>query len=92
MTVSVVLNGARSATRVSDATRARIKEVAERLSYQPNAVARGLTRRRMDTIGVVALVQGGDVNLYFLEVIGSTTIGRRITSGSFSSATAAWMG
>ena len=71
MTVSVVLNGARSATRVSDATRARIKEAAARLSYQPNAVARGLTRRRMDTIGVVALVQGGDVNLYFLEVIGS---------------------
>jgi len=39
MTVSVVMNGARSATRVSDTTRERIQEVALRLRYRPNAVA-----------------------------------------------------
>lgn len=69
MTVSVVLNGARSATRVSEATRARIIEVAQRLRYRPNAAARGLQRRRMDTLGVIALVDGGELNLYFLEVL-----------------------
>jgi LacI family transcriptional regulator len=69
MTVSVVLNGARSATRVSEATRARILEAAAQLKYRPNAAARGLQRRRMDTIGVVAVVDGGEVNLYFLEVL-----------------------
>lgn len=65
MTVSVVLNGARSATRVSDATRLRIEEAAARLSYRPNAAARGMKRRRMDTIGVVAVVNG-----YLLDVLG----------------------
>jgi LacI family transcriptional regulator len=69
MTVSVVLNGARSATRVSDATRARIQEAAKRLNYRPNAVAQGLSRRRMDTIGVVASIDCGEVNHYFLEVL-----------------------
>jgi LacI family transcriptional regulator len=69
MTVSVVLNGARSATRVSDATRTRIMEAAARLRYRPNAAARGLQRRRMDTLGLVAVVDGGELNLYFLEVL-----------------------
>jgi LacI family transcriptional regulator len=69
MTVSVVLNGARSATRVSDATRARILAAAERLRYTPNAAARGLQKRRMDTLGVVAVIDGGELNLYFLEVL-----------------------
>lgn len=69
MTVSVVLNGARSATRVSDATRARILAAAELLRYTPNAAARGLQRRRMDTLGVVAVIDGGELNLYFLEVL-----------------------
>jgi LacI family transcriptional regulator len=69
MTVSVVLNGARSGTRVSDATRQRILEAAARLRYRPNAVARGLTRQRMDTIGVVAKFDDGEINLYFLEVL-----------------------
>lgn len=68
MTVSVVLNGARSATRVSDATRVRIEEAAKRLHYRPNAVGRGLSRRRMDTLGVVAVIDG-PLNLYFLEIL-----------------------
>lgn len=69
MTASVVLNGARSSTRVSEATRIRIVEAATRLRYRPNAVARGLSRRRMDTIGVVATIDGDDINLYFLELL-----------------------
>lgn len=69
MTASVVLNGAKSGTRVSEATRARIVEVATRLRYRPNAVARGLAKLRMDTIGVASIIDGGEVNLYFLEVL-----------------------
>jgi LacI family transcriptional regulator len=73
MTVSVVLNGARSATRVSEATRLRIQEAAARLHYRPNAVARGLSRRRMDTIGIVSSIinsdDDADLNLYFLEIL-----------------------
>jgi len=65
MAVSVVLNGARSATRVSAATRLRIEEAAARLSYRPNAAARGMKRRRMEAIGVVATVNG-----YLLDVLG----------------------
>ncbi len=69
MTVSVVLNGAHSATRVSEATRTRIVEAAARLRYRPNAAARGLQRRRMDTLGVVAAIDGGVPNLYFLGIL-----------------------
>lgn len=69
MTASVVLNGARSSTRVSEATRARVVEAAARLRYRPNAVARGLSRRRMDTLGLIAIIDGADINLYFLELL-----------------------
>jgi DNA-binding LacI/PurR family transcriptional regulator len=51
-TVSVVLNGSRSNTRVSEATRRRIEESAAALRYHPNAVARSLARRCTNTIGV----------------------------------------
>jgi LacI family transcriptional regulator len=52
-TVSVVLNGARSNTRVSAATRERILEVAAQMRYHPNAMARGLMNRRMQSIGIL---------------------------------------
>jgi LacI family transcriptional regulator len=39
--------------RVSDATRARVRRVAEELGYRPNLLARGLVRRRSYAIGVV---------------------------------------
>lgn len=68
MTVSVVLNEAQSSTRVSAATRARVLAAAQRLQYRRNAVAVGLSRKRMETLGVVAVVDGGEINLYFLEV------------------------
>lgn len=69
MAASVVLNGATSSTRVSPAARERIQEAAARLNYRRNAVAHGLSRRRMDTLGVVAAVDGGEPNLYFLAVL-----------------------
>ena len=69
MVASVVLNGARSTTRVSEATRERIVEAGVRLQYRRNAAAFGLSRRKMDTIGVVATFDGGEVNLYVLELL-----------------------
>ncbi len=69
MVASVVLNGARSSTRVSEKTRARILEAAARLHYRRNALALGLSRNRIDTIGVAATIDSSDVNLYFLEVL-----------------------
>ena len=69
MTVSVVLNGANSSTRVSQTTRTRVEKVAESLHYRPNGVARGLSRRRMDTLGVAAETDGNSVNLHFLEIL-----------------------
>lgn len=68
MAVSAVLNGARTSSRISPETRARILEAAARLSYRPNAAARALVGRRMNSLGVVAVVESGDLNHYFLEV------------------------
>ena len=53
MAVSVVLNGARSNTRVSDGTRRRILDIAADLNYSPNAMAQGLKRQRANTIGIL---------------------------------------
>jgi len=69
MSASVVLNGARSSTRVSLDTRTRIIEAAEELGYRANQVARSLSRRRMDTIGIVAVIESDEINVYFLEVL-----------------------
>lgn len=52
-TASVVLNGSRSNTRVSEATRQRVLDTADQLRYYPNALARGLLRRRMEIISVL---------------------------------------
>lgn len=52
-TVSQVLsNGGRP---VHPQTRERVVSAAQSLEYRPNAVARGLVRKRMDTIGLVFL-------------------------------------
>jgi LacI family transcriptional regulator len=70
MTVSAVLNAARSGTRVSEATRQRIIEAARRLKYRPNAIAQGLSKRRMNTIGVVCITQfPTDINMIVHEVL-----------------------
>ena len=50
-TVSRILNGDEG-HRAAQATRERVWEAAQRLGYQPNAVARSLRRGRTDIIGV----------------------------------------
>jgi LacI family transcriptional regulator len=49
-TVSRVLNGS---PKVRDATRARVLQAIEVLDYRPNPLARGLSRGRCQTLGVV---------------------------------------
>jgi LacI family transcriptional regulator len=49
-TVSRVLNGS---PKVRDATRARVLESIQVLDYRPNPLARGLSRGRCQTLGVV---------------------------------------
>ena len=68
MAASTVLNGARTSSRISPDTRGRILEAAAALHYRPNAAARALVRRRMSTLGVAAVLEGGELNHYFLEV------------------------
>jgi LacI family transcriptional regulator len=71
MAVSVVLNGARSNTRVSDATRRRILTIAADLNYAPNAMARSLKRQRTNTIGVLFTWAGHRTihNMYSVTVL-----------------------
>lgn len=69
MAASAVLNGARTSSRIASETRERILEAAQELRYRPNAAARALANRRMDTLGVAAVIEGGELNHYFLEVI-----------------------
>jgi DNA-binding LacI/PurR family transcriptional regulator len=56
-TVSRVLRGS---DRVRADTRQRVLAVIETLGFVPDASARGLTRRRKDIIGLVALDRGAD--------------------------------
>jgi len=67
MAASAVLNGARTSSRISPETRERILEAARQLRYRPNVAARALANRRMNTIGVAAVIEGGELNYYFLE-------------------------
>lgn len=68
MAASAVLNGARTSSRIAAETRARILEAAARLRYRPNATARALVNRRMNTIGVTTVVGGGELNAYAMEI------------------------
>lgn len=52
-TASVVLNGRAHEVRISEATRARVVEVADRLGYVPDHAARSLRRRRTGIITVL---------------------------------------
>ncbi|MES2465178.1 MAG: LacI family DNA-binding transcriptional regulator [Armatimonadota bacterium] len=50
--VSVVLNGTRSRTKVSEQTRVRILAAAQEINYHPNRLARFLLRGKTDIVGV----------------------------------------
>ena len=84
MAASSVLNGTKTSSRVSEDTRARVLEAAKRLRYRPNATARGLTERRMNTIGLAATLGSDEPNQYFLEVFngvihGAAAVGQTVT-------------
>jgi len=55
-TVSGVLNNTSNAA--SPETRLRVLDTIRKMNYSPSAVARGLTHRRMDTLGVVTDPRG----------------------------------
>lgn len=86
-TVSNVVNNAKTSTRVSEATRRRILAAAAELRYVPNRMARGLKRRRTNTLGViVADVEPEAIfrNPYAVEVMsgvmnGAVATGHNIT-------------
>lgn len=65
---SLVLNGSETSARIAAATRKRILDAAAALRYRPNAAARALVNRRMNTIGVVGVLEGGVLSSYFLHV------------------------
>src|SRR5207245_775434 len=68
-TVSYVLNN--GPRPVHPQTRERVLEAMRRLDYHPSAVARGLSRKRMDTIGVVmGYWASPDVDPYFGSILG----------------------
>jgi LacI family transcriptional regulator len=52
-TVSIVLNNAPLARYIAPATKKRIEEVAKKLGYRPNAMARFLRSKRSHSVGVM---------------------------------------
>ena len=68
MAASAVLNAATTSSRISPATRARILAAAAKLQYRPNAAARALLHRRMNTIGIAAVLDENELNHYFLAL------------------------
>lgn len=75
-TASVILNGARSGTRVSERTRERVMEVAARLGYHPNAQARGLSTGRSSRIGIYSGRARVDTrSLFFASILGGVLDG-----------------
>lgn len=67
-TVSLVLN--KNDHRISEATRQRVLEAMERLSYTPSRLARGLPNRRANTLAVlVPALSHALADVYFGEII-----------------------
>ncbi len=72
---SVILNGARSGTRVSSQKRRLVLEVAQRIGYRPNALARSLTTGRTNRIGLYSTSQLDSKNLFFAELLSGVMAG-----------------
>jgi LacI family transcriptional regulator len=70
-TASLALSGN---PRVAEKTRLLLQEIAQRLNYQPNAMAQGLVSRRSSVIG---LVIPGVRNPYFARVVESVELAVR---------------
>lgn len=69
-TASVVLNGAKSGTKVSEETRQAILRVAKELNYRPNGLARSLRNRRTGIVGFFSGYEYVDPrNPYIAEVL-----------------------
>lgn len=67
-TVSLVLN--KNDARISEATRQKVLDAMERLSYTPSRLARGLPNRRAKTLAVlVPALQHAFADVYFGEII-----------------------
>ncbi|MFM9956655.1 MAG: LacI family DNA-binding transcriptional regulator [Phycisphaerales bacterium] len=67
-TVSLVLN--KNDGRISEATRQRVLDAMEKLSYTPSRLARGLPNRRAKTLAVlVPALQHAFADVYFGEII-----------------------
>ena len=72
---SVVLNDARSGTRVSPERRRAVLEAAQRLGYRPNALARSLTTGRTHRIGVYSGRSRLDSrNSFYAELLGGVLV------------------
>jgi DNA-binding LacI/PurR family transcriptional regulator len=55
---------------VSEATKKRVREIAEKIGYRPNAAARAMVSRRTRNIGVVVWAQGGTpISLHETELV-----------------------
>lgn len=69
MAVSVVLNGSKSGTRVSQAKRDQILAAAKELNYRPNVVARSLARKATHIFGFYSGFDYLDVRNPFIAEI-----------------------
>ena len=78
---SVVLNGAQSGTRISLQKRRQVVEVAERLGYRPNALARSLISGRTNLIGVYSGRSRLDSrNAFYADLLGGVFEGAQKNS------------
>ncbi len=73
-TVSRILNGDMR-HRVSVQTRERILETAQRLAYQPNALAQSLRRGRTNVVGLYTSHRYDARNDFLAEILGGLQIG-----------------
>lgn len=90
-TVSYVLNDGPRPVRA--ATRQRVLDAVRRLGYHPNAMARGLVRRRMDTLGVLfgAVEPGVVTNSYAVGILEGVFLAAAETGHSITLFTQPWV-